>query len=324
MALELLEAPSVESALEQLARSPASAVVLDLATGQPDATVAVKRLRGTASNPLVLLLIDEDDAVEAGACLAAGASDWLMRPLHPRLACARLEAALDRERLRVRAARLTGDLASERERVELMSSSSLPYVGIAGAGAGAGPPRPARMHDPVTLVYVELTGSEELWSKLPPDQAVSTVERVFSVIADLSRQRAVTVVKTFGESFLAAAGAPEPIDDPADAGVRLALDIQHQAGKLLAALPSPPKLRIGVASGAVVGATLARFGAGFEVWGEPLRTAVFLADTAPPGAIQADEETRRALRGQLLCEDRGAFYVEGRGEVRTFIVTGAA
>jgi class 3 adenylate cyclase len=60
----------------------------------------------------------------------------------------------------------------------------------------------------------------------------------------------------------------------------------------------------------------------YNIWGETVRIAVSLADTAEPGTIQASEATYDLLREECVFRRRGAFFVDQIGEMTTFTLRG--
>jgi two-component system, OmpR family, KDP operon response regulator KdpE len=92
---EVIEAATMEEALDRAAVRPPDAAIVDLMLPDGSGVELCRRLRGWTSMPiLVLSAIGEEDAkVEA---LEAGADDYVTKPFGPRELVARLGAALRR------------------------------------------------------------------------------------------------------------------------------------------------------------------------------------------------------------------------------------
>lgn len=83
-------------ALEELARRPPQAIVLDVALPRVNGLAVLRHLRSSASAlPAVLLSADQHTAARVTA-LRAGADDALAKPVHPTELAARLRALLRR------------------------------------------------------------------------------------------------------------------------------------------------------------------------------------------------------------------------------------
>lgn len=91
----MIEAASVEEALDQAAVRPLDAAILDLVLPDGTGVDLCRRLRDWSGMPILLLSAvgDEDAKVEA---LAAGADDYVTKPFGARELVARLHAVLRR------------------------------------------------------------------------------------------------------------------------------------------------------------------------------------------------------------------------------------
>jgi DNA-binding response OmpR family regulator len=88
-------AGSGNEGLEQLAREPFDALVLDLTLPDIDGLEVCRRLRARADTP-VLMLTARGDAMDRVVGLEIGADDYLPKPFEPRELLARLRAILRR------------------------------------------------------------------------------------------------------------------------------------------------------------------------------------------------------------------------------------
>ncbi|MCB1727935.1 MAG: adenylate/guanylate cyclase, partial [Gammaproteobacteria bacterium] len=60
----------------------------------------------------------------------------------------------------------------------------------------------------------------------------------------------------------------------------------------------------------------------FNLWGEAAQQASAMADTSLSGAIQVTESVYQALKGRYLFQLRGHHYLEGVGELSTYLLSG--
>ncbi|MDA0164461.1 response regulator transcription factor [Solirubrobacter ginsenosidimutans] len=92
---EVLQAASVEGALDAAAVRPPEAAIIDLVLPDGDGIDITRSLRGWSEMPiLVLSAVGEEDAKVRA--LEAGADDYVTKPFGPRELVARLEAAMRR------------------------------------------------------------------------------------------------------------------------------------------------------------------------------------------------------------------------------------
>jgi len=84
-----------------------------------------------------------------------------------------------------------------------------------------------------------------------------------------------------------------------------------------------PVFRIGIDSGDALGCALGQEPRLFNLWGDVIRTAELMAQSATDtGSIQVSERAYERLRQEFLFRARGVFYVPRIGVARVFILAG--
>lgn len=81
---DVIEAASGEDALQMVATHKPSVVILDLSIGQPDGFEVCREIRRTSSVPIIMLTSHVQEMDEA-MCLAAGADDYITKPVSARI-----------------------------------------------------------------------------------------------------------------------------------------------------------------------------------------------------------------------------------------------
>ena len=119
----VLEAPDGNLALETFRSQNPSLVILDIGIGQPDGFEVCRTIRAESSVPIIMLTSRADEVDEA-MCLAAGADDYIRKPVSPRILNLRVTNQLRRrgavevqEVTLLKAGGLTLDLISHELRV---------------------------------------------------------------------------------------------------------------------------------------------------------------------------------------------------------------
>jgi guanylate cyclase len=161
------------------------------------------------------------------------------------------------------------------------------------------------------------------WSEtLAPDEVVGCLDHLFRHFDDLAERYAVEKIKTIGDSYMVAAGVPEPRPDHAQALALMALDMLEamradgEAGHL------GLELRIGINSGPVVAGVIGRKRFLYDLWGDAVNTANRMESYGTPGRIQITQATYALLADEFECEPRGTIAVKGKGEVETWYLVG--
>ena len=60
----------------------------------------------------------------------------------------------------------------------------------------------------------------------------------------------------------------------------------------------------------------------YDLWGDTVNTASRMETTGVPGCIQVTERTRELLGERYLIRERGMIQVKGKGEMRTYFLSG--
>lgn len=323
MGIAVDEASDGREALDALRKSSYDAVLLDLEMPGMSGEEALGVIKSSDDlRDIPVLIISSHDEVERIArCLEAGADDYLTKPFNATVLRARVGACIERKRLRDSEKRTLAELESQREHAERLLLNVLP-ASIA-ARLQRGERSIVDRVDAATVIHAELANPRFEGGEAHAERAVAVLDELFSTFDELAANRAVERIKTFSDAWIAVGGAPEPRDDHAHAVADLALDMQRAAAKILGRLTRPMSVRIGVCSGPVVAGVIGATRFSYDVWGDPVRTATYLARQGIAGAVQVSANTQKLLTQSHLFEERGSFYVHGAGEVRTYLLTGS-
>jgi class 3 adenylate cyclase len=85
-------------------------------------------------------------------------------------------------------------------------------------------------------------------------------------------------------------------------------------------LGTPLQLRIGLASGPVVGGVIGRQRILFDLWGDTVNTASRMQSSGIPTRIHVAQATRDLLRADYVFEARDAVEVKGLGLMQTYLL----
>ncbi len=108
----VIEAVDGVDALEKFDKESPSLVILDIGIGQPDGFEVCRLIRKISSTPIIMLTTRGDEVDEA-MCLAAGADDYITKPVSARILGLRVTNQLRRR------------TAQQSEKVEVLTAGSL-------------------------------------------------------------------------------------------------------------------------------------------------------------------------------------------------------
>jgi guanylate cyclase len=186
--------------------------------------------------------------------------------------------------------------------------------------------RIAEAYPNTTVLFADLVGFTPWAGRTDPSEVVSFLDDLFSRFDALAAECGVEKIKTIGDSYMAVAGAPEPRSDHAEAAVALArsmlavvTDMRDHAGLAM-------EMRIGLASGPVVGGVIGKKRILFDLWGGTVNIASRMESAGVIGRIQVAPSTWELLRGSpaYSFEAREPIEVKGLGTMTTYLLTQAA
>ncbi|HET8784247.1 MAG TPA: adenylate/guanylate cyclase domain-containing protein [Candidatus Limnocylindrales bacterium] len=212
-------------------------------------------------------------------------------------------------------------LRVERDRVDDLLGNMLPTS--ISARLLDGERTIADTYPAVTVLFADIVGFTSLAARLPADEVVELLDRLFTRFDELVAERGLEKIKTIGDAYMAAAGLEEPRADDAARVVELGLamiDAARREGGPLADL----RLRVGVHSGPVVGGVIGHRKFAFDIWGETVNIASRLESQGMPGKVHVSAETWNAVDEVFDSEPVSPIDIRGYGPMETYVIVGPA
>jgi adenylate cyclase len=170
----------------------------------------------------------------------------------------------------------------------------------------------------VTVLFADIVGFTSLAGRLPADEVVELLGRLFTRFDELVTERGLEKIKTIGDAYMVAGGLPEPLDDHAARVVDLGLEMIEVA----AAQNTGLRLRLGVHSGPVIGGVIGHRKFAFDVWGETVNVASRLESHGIAGRVQVSAATWHGVRDVFDAEPRGPIDLRGYGPTEAYVIAG--
>ncbi|MBW1779995.1 MAG: hypothetical protein JRL30_04590 [Deltaproteobacteria bacterium] len=177
----------------------------------------------------------------------------------------------------------------------------------------------------MTVVFTDIRGFSSLTDSLEPEELFQLLSRYHSEMIQIVHRHDGTLNKIVGDGLLIFFGDPIPMDDHADRGVRMAVDMQkkvvdlsgewHRYGHRLG-------VGIGINSGFVtVGNVGSDAHRDYTVIGNQVNVAARLETTAGAGQILISQRTYSMLKDPVEVEEMGDIDVKGiHNPVKTYRV----
>ena len=308
------------SALELIGKSEFDLVLLDLMMPDINGFEVLRRLKDDPAVrhiPVIMIsALDEIDSIVR--CIEAGAEDYISKPFDPVLLGARIDASLERKRLRDREQAFTVELQAEKNKSDALLLNILPAsivermrrgeVGIADRFPEA------------TILFSDLVGFTSLAGKSSPGQIIEILNSLFSSFDALAKRLRLEKIKTIGDAYMVAGGLPEEQPDHALAVADMALGMMEAVRQIGAQFGENLEARIGIHSGEVVAGIIGQHRFIYDVWGDTVNTASRLESSGLPNRIQISEATYQRINDKFHCEPRGPIEVKGKGAMLTYFL----
>lgn len=173
----------------------------------------------------------------------------------------------------------------------------------------------------MTILYAELNVNTEIAKARSVTESIALLERLTHIIDSLAKRYGISQQKMMGDVYICLSGISSETRNPPEIIADLALDMQRECTRLLDEVGLPVQIRFGMSSGKVI-RQLDEEGRLLNLWGEAMAGASMMATYGVPGEIQVTESTYDLLKTGYLLQDRGSFYVEGQGEINTYLLSG--
>jgi adenylate cyclase len=310
------------AALELMRSQPFDLVLLDIRMPEMDGFQVLEHLKTdqTLRHLPVVVLSGSHELNSAARCIELGAEDYLLKPYQKVLLNARINASLEKKRLRDREQDYLKKLKEEQEKSEHLLLSILPKPIAERLKRGEEPI--ADSFAEVSVLFADIVDFSRLTASIPPTELVSLLNDVFSEFDRLAEKYEVEKIKTMGDEYMVAAGLPTPSADHAWAVVELALDMQTALARQVTPSGEPLQMRIGVHTGPVVAGVIGTKKFSYDLWGEIVNVASRMQSSAPAGSIQVTAETYKRVHDGYLFQERGKVPVKGKGDMVTYLLTG--
>jgi len=319
------EVESVESgpaALRLLRARKVDLILLDLIMPLMDGDQVLAQLKADPALrdiPVIMLsALDEMDSVVR--CILMGAEDFLAKPFNAVLLRARLNACLEKHRLRQQEQAYLRAIENERAKSETLLLNILPQA-IAERLKGGETTIVDSLAE-VTVLFADLVGFTELTNQISSVEMVRLLDDIFSGFDTLAEEQRLEKIKTIGDAYMVVGGLPTPRADHAEAVAELALAMVAHVERHFGSYKTPIRLRLGINTGPVIAGIIGRHKFNYDLWGDTVNTASRMESHSLPGRIQVTESTYRRLKGRYAFERRGEIEVKGKGRMATWFLTG--
>jgi adenylate cyclase len=303
---EIIEAENGEHALQKVEQRPPDVILLDVMMPHMDGFEVCRRLKkDPRTAPIPILMITAlSERMERMMGIAAGASDFLSKPVDLQELTLRVGHAAQTKRL-------FDQLLAEQAKSERLLLNALPRP--IAERMKQGETNIADQHPDVSVLVADLVGFTTLAAHIGPDQVVYLLNEIFSGFDGLTEKHGLEKIKTIGDAYMAAGGIPLPRPDHAEAIADLALNMMTEIDKFNRAYNTSIQLRIGISTGSVVAGVIGRWKFTYDLWGDTVNLACRLESLGQAGSIQIADLTYERLKDKFRFDGSRSLEIKGRG-----------
>ena len=317
-------------ALQLLSEQPFDLMLLDfMMPGMTGAEVlAVVKSTPSLSHLPVIILSATDDMTKVIQCIELGAEDYLPKPFDPVLLRARIDACLEKKRLRDEEQRKSQQLVAalrETENQKNIAASLLRNIlpdEIADELLAKGQVDPRYFED-VTIVFTDFVAFTASIENIAAEELVALLHEYFTSFDQIVQRYGLEKLKTIGDSYMLAGGLPvRSSSNPVDA-VLACFEILQAVEELGRRQNSPNwQVRIGVHTGPVVAGVVGIRKFAFDVWGDTVNFASRMESSGIPGRINLSQQTYSRVKDFFECESRGKILTKEKKEYDMYLAKG--
>jgi len=322
MGYKIREAENGNRALDELKQRPFDLVLLDIIMPELDGfrTLELMKTDPMLRHVPVIMLTALDDVESTVRCIEAGADDYVPKPFNPVILRARINASLEKKRLRDQEQAALIQLQSERTKSERLLLNVLPQA-IADR-LKQGERTIVDSFQECTVVFADIVGFTQIVSKYSPSRTVQLLNELFSAFDRIAETHRLEKIKTIGDSYMMVGGVPTPLPDHAVACALASIEMLETLRAFNRRYEIDWAVRIGLNSGPVIGGIIGTKKFSYDLWGHTVNIASRMESHGQPWRIQLTESTRKLLGEKFETEERGVIEIKNAEPMRVFHLAG--
>lgn len=294
-----------KQALEKLRANPYDLVLLDIEMPEMNGYEVLEVcLQDADLRDIPIIMTSSLDEVKSVVkCIELGAEDYLNKPINPILLRARVNASLEKKRLRDEQRKLFRTFATKEVADELLKTG----FSLGGSYVNA------------SVMFADIRSYTSYSEKEDPGEIIELLNNYFALMFDAIIGHHGTVNQMLGDGLMAIFGAPIFREDHREEAVRAALEMlslldgfnQEQAMQN----KTQVHIGIGIATGRMIaGYTGTQHRATYTCVGDTVNLAsrIEAHTKTVPHPFLVDQYTQEGLPGDIGCEALGPVLFKGK------------
>lgn len=185
-----------------------------------------------------------------------------------------------------------------------------------------------RHYDAVTVLFTDFVGFTRLAARMSPRDLLASLESCFGEFDRIVQKHGLEKLKTIGDSYMCAAGIPDPVADHAERACRAALEFLDvvKEKKLQSEKTGKPywDIRIGLHTGPLVAGIIGDHKFAYDIWGDTVNVASRMESSGEIGRINLSSATAQSVTGSFELRSRGVQNAKSLGDTEMFELVAAS
>lgn len=320
LGFDITEAEHGREALAKLKDGNFDLVLLDIVMPELDGFQTLEFMR---SDPAyrhipVIMLTALDDVESNVRCIDAGAEDFVPKPFNPVVLRARINASLEKKRLRDQEQAYLETIEKERAKSDRLLLNVLPRA--VADRLRAGERTIVDSFADATVVFADIVSFSRFAARNSPARTVQLLNDLFSSFDRIAEQLFLEKIKTIGDAYMLVGGLPLPRADHAVLCAQACLEMMEAIRVFNRRHNLDWAIRIGLHSGPVVAGIIGTKKFAYDLWGDTVNIASRMESQGMPGRIQLTAHTRALLGDRFDFEPVGTLDLKNVGPMETFFL----
>ena len=309
-------------ALELARRESFDMILLDILMPVLDGFQTLERLKADEKLRYipVVMLTALDEVSATVRCIEAGAEDFVPKPFNPVILRARINASLEKKRLRDQEREYFAEIQSERAKSEGLLLNVLPKA--IGERLKSGEQTIVDAVAEATVLFADIVNFTRIAAEMSPTLTVTLLNELFSDFDHVVEGMGVEKIKTVGDSYMVVGGVPLPVTDHAPRCANMALAMLDVVETFNTRTNQRWQIRVGMHSGPLVAGIIGSKKFAYDLWGDTVNIASRFESHGEPGMIQVSQATASLLAKDFWLEKRGPVELKNRGQMMAYRLVG--
>jgi class 3 adenylate cyclase len=210
----------------------------------------------------------------------------------------------------------TAELAEEKEKTEDLLLNILPRA-VAQELKELGQSS-VRKHSDSAVMFTDFCDFTKLSKNMTAEELVMKLDGYFRKFDEIVEKYGIEKIKTIGDSYMCAAGVPQPKSRSSLSMVMAALEIIN----VVENEDTRWKIRVGIHQGGLVSGVVGKKKFAYDIWGDTVNVASRMESSSEPMNINITEQVYEKIKDYFECDKRGEIEAKSLGKTNMYFVRG--